>query len=423
MNLISVMKILKTIVRRLAFVCLVFIPALHMIPSVATADAGSAYIYLNEMMDAHESITSNELRFLASYTTLSSEKTDRALEDVAFIYDNALVMLCYIYQNTADGRRRAGILANSFIYAMSHDRYYTDGRLRNAYSARQLINKETGKAILPGFWNKDTRQWQEDKDQVSAHTGNMAWVVIALSQYFNAYGGESYKAAAVALGNWIYNHTFAADGGYTGGYAGWEPNAEKLRWKSTEHNLDVYVAFQWLHQITGDSVWQQRAMHARSFVESMWAGDHFWIGTKPESGDIDKDHPALDIQAWAVLLFDGYRPALRWAEQYCYVEADGFKGFDYNTDKDGIWFEGTAQMSLAYLAAGEKDKADGFLKELKRARVSARNHNGNGMVAASRDHVSTGLGPYYFNRLHIGATAWYIFADLGHNPFSILPLA
>jgi hypothetical protein len=401
-----------------AFVCLASIAALHMIPVAASADFGSAYGYLNSVMDAHESIASNEPRFLASYTTLSQNPPDKALEDVAYVYDNALAMLCYIYQNTADGRRRARILADSFVYAMSQDRYYKDGRLRNAYSAKRLVNKETGKAILPGFWSPDTRQWQEDNEQVSTHTGNMAWAAIALSQYFITYGGESYKAAAIALGNWIYGHAFAADGGYTGGYAGWEPNADKLLWKSTEHNIDVYSSFLWLQTITGDKVWEQRALHAKQFVDAMWAGDHFWIGTKPGSGDIDKDHPALDIQAWAILLFDGYKPALRWVEQYCYTEADGFKGFDYNTDKDGVWFEGTAQMTLAYLAAGQKDKADGFLKELERAQASARNHNGKGMVAASRDHVSTGLGGYYFSRLHVGATAWYIFADLGCNPFS-----
>jgi hypothetical protein len=389
-----------------------------MTPAAASADSGLAYIHLNEVMDAYESVASNELRFLESYKIIVPQKPEQSLEDVAYAYDNALVMLCYIYQNTDDGRRRARILADSFVYVLNHDRYYQDGRIRNAYSARNLIHKDTGKAILPGFWNPNTRQWQEDKEQVSTHTGNLAWAAIALSQFYVIQGGEPYKAAALAIGNWIYDHAFSDEGGYTGGYAGWEPQAEKLLWKSTEHNLDVYALFLWLHKITGNREWKERAQHAKKFVDAMWAGDHFWIGTTPESGVIDKDHPALDVQAWSVLLFDGYGCGLKWAQQYCYVETDGFKGFDYNTDKDGIWFEGTAQMSLAYWVAGEKDKADKFLIELHRAQSSARNHNGKGMVATSRDHVSTGLGGDYFNRLHIGATAWYIFADLGMNPFT-----
>ncbi len=408
---------IKTINGRRAWLCLFFAAILYAIPSDASANSGSAYTHLNEVMDAYESISSNEPRFLASYITIPQQSSDRSLEDVAYVYDNALAMICYIHQKTADGQRRARILADSFLYAMSHDRYYQDGRLRNAYSARQLIDRDTGRANLPGFWNADTLQWQEDREQVGTHTGNMAWAGIALAQYFNSYGGEAYKTAAIAVGSWIQNHAFAEDAGYSGGYAGWEPDAERLLWKSTEHNLDVYACFIWLHIITGDRDWLQRSRHARRFVESMWAGDHFWIGTRPESGVIDKDRPALDVQAWSVLSFKSYTPALSWAKQYCYAEADGFKGFDYNTDKDGIWFEGTAQMSLAYFAVGEKDTSDLYSGELKRAQSSARNHNGKGIVAASRDHVSTGLGTFYFNRLHVGATAWYIFADERINPF------
>ena len=45
---------------------------------------------------------------------------------------------------------------------------------------------------------------------------------------------------------------------------------------------------------------------------------------------------------------------LGWAEQHCYTQADGFKGFDFNDDKDGVWFEGTAQMAVAYQMAGKR---------------------------------------------------------------------
>ena len=38
------------------------------------------------------------------------------------------------------------------------------------------------------------------------------------------------------------------------------------------------------------------------------------------------------------------------------------------------------------------------------------------MIAASHDGVTTGFLFYYFRRLHIGATAWNIFAQLGYNP-------
>ncbi len=393
-----------------------FVIMVHMIlgQGLAGADVSSAYTYLNSMMDAGDTT----LKFLPSYFIPSSAPSDQALMDVAYVYDNALALLCFIHQNSEDGRRRAGVLADAFVFAMSNDRFYQDNRLRNAYSSRQLIHRQTGKACLPGFWNSETRQWQEDKEQVSTHTGNMAWVVIALSQYFNATGGQSYKKAAISLGNWIYDHTYSEDGGYTGGFEGWEPQAEKIPWKSTEHNLDVYAGFIWLHIITGDRLWLQRALHAKRFVESMWSGDHFWIGTHGPSNTPDQAHAVLDVQALAALLLTGRDLALTWAKQNCYTEANGFKGFDFNTDKDGIWFEGTAQAALAFTATGEKEKAELFLKELKRVQAAGPDDHGKGIAAASNAHVSTGLGPFYINRPHIGATAWYIFAQKGFNPFT-----
>jgi hypothetical protein len=48
--------------------------------------------------------------------------------------------------------------------------------------------------------------------------------------------------------------------------------------------------------------------------------------------------------------------------------------------------------------------------------------DGLGLVAASHDGVTTGFstayGPNcYYRRMHIGATAWLIFAQLGFNPY------
>ena len=39
------------------------------------------------------------------------------------------------------------------------------------------------------------------------------------------------------------------------------------------------------------------------------------------------------------------------------------------------------------------------------------------MVAAPADGLETGFGSVYYNRLHIGATAWYLCAELGYNPY------
>lgn len=39
------------------------------------------------------------------------------------------------------------------------------------------------------------------------------------------------------------------------------------------------------------------------------------------------------------------------------------------------------------------------------------------IVAASHDGLSTGFDWIYDARLHTGATSWFIFAELGYNPY------
>jgi len=99
------------------------------------------------------------------------------------------------------------------------------------------------------------------------------------------------------------------------------------------------------------------------------------------------------------------------------VEVDGFKGFDFNNDTDGIWFEGTAHMIIAYQILGDRTQSNLYLDELRNAQKEASNTNGKGLVAASHDSVSTGFDWIYDARLHTGATAWFIFGETGYNPY------
>ena len=362
----------------------------------------------------------DELRFLVSYETLSFIDPDRYIKNACYIYDNALALITFLERGTSDDLERAKILADAFVYAQKNDRYYEDGRLRNAYMSGDLKDHITGKARLPGWWDPDEGKWYEDQFQVSTHVGNLAWTMIALLNYYKGKGGNKYLEAAITLGEWIEKHTRDSEcnGGYAGGYDGWEPNPDKITWKATEHNIDVYVAFTLLSEIRDKEKWQEKASHAKNFVDAMWYGkdQHFWTGTK-DACEENKDNIPLDIQAWALMAFNKYNDALVWAENNCGTESDGFKGFDFNTDKDGVWFEGTAQMAVAYQINNEGDKSNFYVEELQKAQASARNTNGKGIIAASHDGVSTGFDWEYFSRLHIGATAWYIFAEIEYNPY------
>lgn len=145
---------------------------------------------------------------------------------------------------------------------------------------------------------------------------------------------------------------------------------------------------------------------------------HFWTGTLEDGVTINKSNIPADVNTWAVMALDKkYKRGIEWVKNNCYVEVDGFKGFDFNNDKDGIWFEGTAHTVIAYRIMGEETKADTYLIELRRAQKEAQNANAKGLVAASHDGVTTGFDWVYNARLHIGATAWLIFAELGYNPY------
>ena len=374
----------------------------------------------------------DEPRFLVSFRLLPQDEP--VLINTAFVYDNALALLAFLASGNQDDLRRAKLIGDGFVYALDHDRAFNDGRLRNAYQGGDLIlppgwepHGKKGTVRMPGWWSEDDKKWYEDKFAVSTHTGNVAWPMIALISLYQKTGEQKYLTAAMRMGEWIEANCRdeRGAGGYTGGYEGWEATSNnpqgqtKLLWKSTEHNIDVYVAFMRLYNLTGNPVWKERALHAKGFVEAMWdeAQGHFWTGTGDDGVTINKKTIPVDIQAWAVLaLGQEYQQALSWAKDHCQLTDNGFRGFDFNNDLDGVWFEGTAQMVSALKLVGDPE-AQTFQKELERAQKEAPNSNGYGLVAASHDNVTTGFDWKYHARLHVGATAWFVFAELGYNPY------
>ena len=387
------------------------------------SNPGGCNFYLDDIQ--FDKARPESLRLLQSYEILDP-LGESALANTAYTYDNALAMLAYMARGKADDWRRAKIIGDTFVYCQNHDRRYTDGRLRNAYRSGNIAENVTGNALLPGWWNNEENKWLEDKEMISTSTGNLVWVIIAWLRYCELTGDETYLEAALNLGQWIFEHTYdtRGDGGYTGGYLGWANDPpEKLYWKSTEHNIDIYVAFMKLFELTGDSIWKNRALHAKGFVEAMWdsIGGHFWTGTLVDGVTENKDVLPADVNTWGLMALQGYKEAVAWVEDNCKVDpcprGCGFKGFDFNDDRDGVWFEGTAHMVIAFQILSENLKAGEFLAELRRAQNEANNANGRGIVAACHDGVTTGFDWVYNNRLHIGATTWYIFAEKGYNPY------
>jgi hypothetical protein len=372
----------------------------------------------------------NDPRLLVSYELLPTDQP--VLKNTAYIYDNALAILAFLSSPTQDNINNAKLIGNALVFAANNDRFFTDGRLRNAYQGGDIKlfpgwtpNGKTSTARMPGWWDS-TGVWLEDQSTVGTDTGNMAWSIIALLSLYQQTHDSTYLNTSINLGQWINANCRdqRGAGGFTGGYQGWEQTANtpqgqtKLTWKSTEHNIDCYVAFLRLYELTGQTIWFERALYAKTFAESMWdtTNGHFWTGTTEDGITLNTTNIPTDIQAWGLLALGNtpkYGQGLTWVEHNCYLQSDGFKGFDFNNDKDGIWFEGTAHMVTAYQMAKNATGANLFLSELTKAQQTAQNANGKGLVAASHDLVSTGFTWTYSARLHVGATSWFVFAEIG----------
>jgi hypothetical protein len=412
---------------------LLIIPNNHPINSDQTIN----YNYLAQVFDRSLGTTQtdknvqkdqrkNELGFMISYAPINSTPEFEAIaQKVAYTYDNAVAALAFI---ALDDRERARKIVDTLVAAQKRDRFFQDGRIRNAYKGGRFDNQSTH-FLLPGRYDEVSGSWQETEFNVSTHTGNVAWAMLALLGYYESYGGEEYLQSAIAMGQWIEQNCRDQQGiGYTAGYTGWEGKQQKLSYKSTEHNLDLYAAFTRLYLLTGEPVWHERGDRAKEFVLTMsdHQTGHFWTGTEDDGVTIYREVIPLDAQAWTPLAIKKTAPfnwrCLEYAEQHHKVKhrvKNRVKtGFDFNQDKDGIWYEGTAQMALAYQETNQPEKAQAVLAMLK-----AGQEPSGGMPTTDQNTLTTGFiqpdgNPWlYFRSLHVGATAWAILAEQGVNPF------
>ena len=363
--------------------------------------------------------------FLQSYESAKPGSDDAVINNFAYLYDNAITAMALSYSGRHE---RARQIADAIVYAYEHDRFFTDGRMRNAYSAGNPASfpgwySKNGKAFarMPGFYDLKSKNWYEDYYAVSTSAGNMAWAILALCEVGkHAPEPEAYIRTAKGAGDFVLTLK-SPSGGFTGGYEGWEGSQVKPGYKSTEHNIDLIAAFYKLAGLTGEKKYADASEHAKAFVMTMYDSEKgcFYTGTKEDGVSVNEDVLPLDCNTWAILaLKDGFKDG---AKVLSFIEENmaAGSGYDFNEDRDGVWFEGTSQAALAYRQVGGDAKYRDILAYLNKS----ANADGS-ITAADRDGVTTGFLvsgtdiPWkYGKRVHIGAAAWLAFAQLGINPF------
>lgn len=386
----------------------------------------------------------SEPRFVLSYVAKGTESPDRYLRNTCFAYDNALYVMACCARGNSEDMRRAKLVCDAFLLAQQHDPF-RDGRIRNGYQAGDVLDPSQDDAPrLPGRWDDTAGQWFQDEYAISSDTGNAAWTALGLMAYWQATGrqpGSPYLAAAVRIGNWIEINarSNAGAGGYTGGVAlgastPQNPTGQqRARWKSSEHNIDLVALFAQLGAATGRAVWFERSAHAKRFLDRMYdpVEQRILTGTGDDGRIPVRDPKPMDVAPWAMLALRDvprHSPAVIWARDNCSVGriGRGVRGVDFNNDRDGVWYEGTAQMSLALRAMGDLVRADDYIKALRGPGASPQ--AAGAVRAASKNGLTTGFtqayGPWlYFDRAHVGATCWHIFAERRWNPYWSAPVS
>ncbi|MCL1846544.1 MAG: hypothetical protein FWF91_01085 [Coriobacteriia bacterium] len=365
--------------------------------------------------------------FLTSYEPAPPGTDEAVINNFAYLYDNAAAALALSY---AGKHGRARQIADAMVYALEHDRFFTDGRLRNAYCGGNPKSfpgwqsaRDSEFARLPGFYDTEAQEYYEDMYAASTSTGNCAWAMLALLEvYANAPDHTEYLDAAIRIADFVL--TLQTGNGFTGGYEGWEPDPVKVGYKSTEHNTDLIAAFGRLAQITGEQQYAVASDNARAFVLSMYDAyiGCFYTGTQDDGITVSTEVIPLDCQTWTLcVLRDSFADSdrvLRFIEER--IAIDG--GYDFEADsKDGVWFEGTAQMGILYHLTGNTQKAAEIQAYLEMNRLQD-----GSITAADRDGVTTGflvtgtdIPWVYGKRQHLGATCWLAFLQLGaRNPFA-----
>jgi hypothetical protein len=349
--------------------------------------------------------------FVVSYP----KATDKALRNVAFLYDNAAAALALTGCGDLPHARRIG---DAILAALAHDRFWKDGRLRNGYLAGPPSNP-----VKLGGW-QDKSGWVEDGYQAGSDTGNLAWAMLALLGLHHTGAGGEYLRGAERIAAYL-EKSFSAPG-FTGGTFGGEPRPRRNSWKSTEHNVDLAAAFARLADATHDAHWALRARQARDFVAAMWDGKRgcFAAGTGLD-GKTPNRFLALDAQLWPLLALPGgvarYGAALGTARSRMAVDG----GFAYSEAGGAVWTEGTAQAALVMALTGHKQDYARLMRAVE------RNRDSDGRYFASARDSDTGFrldtdpsrARRYFRTPHLGALAWVAMARRQFNPFTFTTIA
>jgi hypothetical protein len=347
---------------------------------------------------------------LQSYVTLTGADAlafDRVHGNCAYVYDNAVAGFALIAAGRPDLAARIG---SALLAAQQRDRFWLDGRLRNAYRAGPM--PDSGPYPLPGWWDANARHWAEDPYHAGTATGVLAWAMLLWRALAVRGFGPGFDVACQRAQHFIARKLMLPNG-FAGGFFGFEPAPEKLLWASTEHAADLAA----LAGARGDAPLQT---HARDFLARVFDAKkgRFAAGLTP-AGDLNP-LAAIDANLWPGLL---PKPDPAWARTLNFVLSKTPKtGTGFAVGLPGLWLEGTAIAALCLARAGNRTAASRLLD-------TVAHFTGDRMVfATDQARLPTGLAIasqspaadfFYYKRQHLAPLAWAVLAERRANPYEL----
>lgn len=341
--------------------------------ALAAVLSGAAPVYAKAPKDA------NKLGFALSYLRsriAASGLVDSYVEDgvdYSYTYDNAMAALAFISAGDHASARR---ILNAFNSMPTEP----EGGFLHRYHAETRLPE----GILYG--------------------GPNAYLLQAMNLYFLETRDDRYNALAQRLGNFLLTLQ-DSDGGLFG--------RNGVTWKSTENNLGALSALHNLGKLQNTALYIDQAALIRNFlVTKCWDGVRFLQGENDPT--IVTDTQALG----AIVLGARYTNGALWAEgqtrtTQVYSGRKRVTGFDFDTDRDMVWTEGTLQESLAFLVAGDLSRSNSYKAESEKLQQSS-----GGFWAVSNPGTA---GPETIQKWQaVAPTAWYVLVANQDNVLELL---